>query len=175
MASRVVIITGAASGIGRALSGRLARRGDHLVLLDVNAVGLTSVSEELSPVASAAGGSVRTHVVDVRDADAVAGAVEHTWNEFGRVDVMVNNAGIGIGGPAEEMSAAHWQRVFDINISGVMHGVAAAYPRMVAAGSGSPGPDTPGAVAVAVAVAVASDAATSGPVVVGSVSQTSSG
>lgn len=136
MASRVVIITGAASGIGRALSGRLARRGDHLVLLDVNAVGLTSVSEELSPVASAAGGSVRTHVVDVRDADAVAGAVEHTWNEFGRVDVMVNNAGIGIGGPAEEMSAAHWQRVFDINISGVMHGVAAAYPRMVAAGSG---------------------------------------
>ena len=136
MTSRVVIITGAASGIGRELSQRLARRGDHLVLLDVNAEGLATVAEALIGVASLAGGSVRSHVVDVRDADAVARAVEHTWNDFGRVDVMVNNAGIGIGGPAEEMTAEHWQRVFDVNISGVMHGVAAAYPRMVAAGAG---------------------------------------
>lgn len=136
MTSRVVIITGAASGIGRALAQRLAQRGDHLVLLDVNDEGLAVVAGALTPVASAAGGSVRSHAVDVRDADAVAGAVEHTWHEFRRVDVMVNNAGIGIGGPAEEMTAAHWQRVFDVNISGVMHGVAAAYPRMVAAGSG---------------------------------------
>jgi NAD(P)-dependent dehydrogenase (short-subunit alcohol dehydrogenase family) len=114
----------------------LARRGDHLVLLDVNVAGLEETVAELAPVAQSAGGSVRSHVVDVRDADAVAGAVEHTWAEFGRVDVMVNNAGIGVGGPAEEMSAAHWQRVFDVNISGVMHGVAAVYPRMVAAGAG---------------------------------------
>lgn len=136
MASRVVIITGAASGIGRALAQRLARRGDHLVLLDVNAEGLTLVASELVGIASAQGGSLRSHVVDVRDAEAVSSAVAHTWDEFGRIDVMVNNAGIGIGGAAEEMTAAHWQRVFDVNISGVMHGVAAAYPRMVAAGSG---------------------------------------
>lgn len=136
MTSRVVIITGAASGIGRALSQRLAQRGDHLVLLDVNAAGVAVVAEELQDVASGAGGSVRSHVVDVRDADAVADVVARTWDEFGRVDVMVNNAGIGIGGPAEEMTSMHWQRVFDVNISGVMHGVAAAYPRMVAAGAG---------------------------------------
>lgn len=136
MTSRVVIITGAASGIGRALSERLAGRGEHLVLLDVNAAGLESVAAQLANVAVAGGGSVRSHVVDVRDAEAVESVVEHTWAEFGRVDVMVNNAGIGIGGPAEEMSAAHWQRVFDVNISGVMHGIAAAYPRMVAAGRG---------------------------------------
>ena len=136
MTSRVVIITGGASGIGRALAERLARRGEHLVLLDINDAGLASVAEQLGAIASSRGGSVRTHVVDVRDPDAVEDVVASTWAELGRVDVMVNNAGIGIGGPAEEMSAAHWQRVFDVNISGVMHGVAAAYPRMVAAGAG---------------------------------------
>lgn len=136
MNSRVAVITGAASGIGRALAQRLAARGDQLVLLDVNAVGLAAVVEELTGVAARTGGSVHSHVVDVRDADEVAAAVAATWDHFGRIDVMVNNAGIGIGGPVEEMSPAHWQRVFDVNISGVMHGIAAAYPRMVAAGSG---------------------------------------
>lgn len=133
---RAVVITGAASGIGKGLAHRLARRGDQLVLLDVNAEGLTAASRELGAIAATRGGSAHPVHCDVRDPDAVEAAVADAWERFGRVDVMVNNAGIGIGGPAEEMSSAHWQRVFDVNVSGVMHGIAAAYPRMVAAGSG---------------------------------------
>lgn len=136
MAGRVVLITGAGSGIGKELAGRLARRGDHLVLTDVDQMSLAAVASALEPTARAAGGSVRHEVVDVRDADRVAEAVADSWDRFGRIDVMVNNAGIGLGGSSEEMTAAHWQRVFDINISGVMHGVVAVYPRMLEAGSG---------------------------------------
>ena len=136
MADRVVLITGAGSGIGKELAGRLARRGDHLVLTDVDEAAVAAVAEALRPTAEAAGGSTRHEVVDVRDPDRVAAVVDQTWRHFGRIDVLVNNAGIGLGGSSEEMTAAHWQRVFDINISGVMHGVVAAYPKMLAAGSG---------------------------------------
>lgn len=134
--SRVVVITGAASGIGKGLAQRLARRGDQLVLLDINADGLAAAARELAAIAATRGSTVHSQQCDVRDADAVEAAVADAWQRYGHVDVMVNNAGIGIGGPAEEMSSAHWQRVFDVNISGVMHGIAAAYPRMVARGSG---------------------------------------
>lgn len=136
MNTRVVIITGAASGIGRALAVRLARRGDHLILVDVDEAGLVQLATELSGVAARSGGSARAEPADVRDAGRIDEIVGEAWERHGRVDVMVNNAGIGLGGASDELTVEHWQRVFDINISGVMHGVVAAYPRMVAAGSG---------------------------------------
>ncbi len=136
MSDRVVVLTGAASGIGRALAVRLARRGDHLVLVDIDEASLAEVVADLDPVAAGRGGSVLAEVADVRDASRIEEVVSSTWARHGRVDVMVNNAGIGLGGATEEMSVEHWQRVFDINISGVMHGVVAAYPRMLAAGEG---------------------------------------
>ncbi len=134
--ARTVLITGAASGIGRALAARLANRGDHLVLADVDAPGIEAAAMELGVIAGRRGGSAKAVVLDVRDAQAVQTAVEDVVARHGRIDIIVNNAGIGLGGAAEEMSAAHWQRVLDINLSGVMHGVVAAYPLMVDQGGG---------------------------------------
>lgn len=133
---RVVVITGAGSGIGRALALRLAGRGDLLELWDVDGDAVAGTADAAAAIAAAERGSVQARVVDVRDADAVADAFAEVWARHGWVDVMVNNAGIGLGGATEEMTAAHWQRVFDVNISGVMHGVVAAYPRMHARGAG---------------------------------------
>ncbi len=133
---RVVVITGAASGIGRALAGRLVRRGDHVVLLDIDAEGLQAATAELAEHIATSGGSVASEVVDVRDAARMDQIVGDVWRRFGGIDVMVNNAGIAAGGPAEDLSVEHWQRAFDVNLSGVMHGVVAVYPRMVAARAG---------------------------------------
>ncbi len=134
--SRSVMITGGASGIGRALARRLADRGDRLTLADIDAEGLAAVQAELAPLAQARGGNVSAVVLDVRHGDHVREVVDRLADAPGGLDIIVNNAGIGTGGPVEELEFDHWQRVFDINLTGVMHGTAAAYPRMVAAGHG---------------------------------------
>ncbi len=134
--SRSVMITGGASGIGRALARRLADRGDRLTLADIDAEGLAAVQAELAPRAQAQGGDVSAVVLDVRNGDEVRAVVDRLADAQGGLDIIVNNAGIGTGGPVEELEFEHWQRVFDINLTGVMHGTAAAYPRMVAAGHG---------------------------------------
>lgn len=134
--ARTFIITGAASGIGRALAGRLAARGDHLLLLDLDGPSVIAEAGRLDAIARQGGGSASGVPADVRDAQALVVAVEQVVADHGRLDVMVNNAGIGLGGPVEEMTPEHFQRVFDINISGVMHGTVAAYRQMVAQGSG---------------------------------------
>ena len=134
--SRSVIITGAGSGIGAALAARLAARGDRLMLADIDEESVARVATNLGEVASAHGGSVRSEVVDVRDPQQVQALVDGVVATAGGVDIMVNNAGIGLGGPAAEMPLSHWQRVLEVNLSGVMHGVVAVYPQMVAAGSG---------------------------------------
>src|ERR1043166_5903592 len=102
---RIAIITGAASGIGRAL----ARQG---------------------------AGAAPPAALDVRDAAAVAALVRSTYDSHGRLDVMVNNAGIAIGGEAYELLLAHWDRAIDVNLRGVVHGVQAVYPLMVRQRSG---------------------------------------
>jgi NAD(P)-dependent dehydrogenase (short-subunit alcohol dehydrogenase family) len=131
--SRVAIVTGGASGIGRALGAALVRRGDRVVLADVDGTAAAEVAELLG----AAGPGVATAAaVDVRDAGAVAALVGGTAERHGRLDLLFNNAGVGIGGPAEELALAHWDRTLDVNLRGVVHGVHAAYPLMVRQGHG---------------------------------------
>ena len=131
--SRVAIVTGGASGIGRALGAALVRRGDRVVLADVDGGAAAQVAEQLT----AAGSGVATAAaVDVRDGDAVASLVDGTAERHGRLDLLFNNAGLGIGGPAEELSPAHWDRTVDVNLRGVLHGVQAAYPLMLGQGYG---------------------------------------
>ena len=131
--SRVAIVTGGASGIGRALCAALVRRGDRVVLADVDGEAAAAVAEELT----AAGPGVATAAaVDVRDADAVASLVSGTAERHGRLDLLFNNAGLGIGGAAEELALAHWDRTIDVNLRGVVHGVHAAYPLMLRQGYG---------------------------------------
>jgi NAD(P)-dependent dehydrogenase (short-subunit alcohol dehydrogenase family) len=132
--SRVALVTGAASGIGLALARALAARGDRVILTDVDEAGL----DRAAGLARAAGaaGRVEAATLDVRDAAAVDEAVAAAFRRHRRLDLMVNNAGIGVGGEVTELSVAHWDRVIDVNLRGVVHGVQAAYPRMVAQGSG---------------------------------------
>jgi NAD(P)-dependent dehydrogenase (short-subunit alcohol dehydrogenase family) len=129
--SNVAIVTGAASGIGRALATALLRRGDTVVLADVDAAGLAD-----SIQAAGAGDRASSAILDVRDWDAVSALVEATVERAGRLDMMFNNAGIGVGGELDELTVDHWNRIIDINLMGVIHGVQAAYPVMVRQGHG---------------------------------------
>jgi NAD(P)-dependent dehydrogenase (short-subunit alcohol dehydrogenase family) len=131
--SRVAIVTGGASGIGRALGAALVARGDRVVLADVDGAAVEEAAERLR---AGGPGTATAAAVDVRDADAVASLVTGTAARLGRLDLLFNNAGIGIGGPAEELSPAHWDRTVDVNLRGVLHGVQAAYPLMLRQGYG---------------------------------------
>jgi NAD(P)-dependent dehydrogenase (short-subunit alcohol dehydrogenase family) len=131
--SRVAIVTGGASGIGRALSAALVARGDRVVLADLDGAAAEDVAERLR---AGGPGTATAAAVDVRDAGAVTALVTGTAERHGRLDLLFNNAGLGIGGPAEELSPAHWDRTLDVNLRGVLHGVQAAYPLMLRQGHG---------------------------------------
>lgn len=131
--ARIAIITGAASGIGQALASALVTRGDTVVVADVDGDGAERVAGEL---ARRGPGAATPAAVDVRDAGAVQAVVDQVRDRYGRLDVMVNNAGIGVGGDTRELLLAHWDRVIDVNLRGVVHGVHAAYPVMIAQQSG---------------------------------------
>ena len=126
--TRIAIITGAASGIGRALASALVARGDTVVVADIDGDGAERAAREL---ARQGPGAATPATADVRDAAAVQALVQGTHERYGRLDVMVNNAGIGVGGEACELLLAHWDRVIDVNLRGVVHGVHAAYPIMI--------------------------------------------
>lgn len=131
--ARIAIVTGGGSGIGRALCAGLVRGGDVVVVADADGQAAATVAGEL---AGAGPGTASAATVDVRDAAAVAALVDAVVERHGRLDLMVNNAGIGMGGVVEELTVAHWDRVIDVNLRGVVHGVQAAYPVMVRQGSG---------------------------------------
>jgi NAD(P)-dependent dehydrogenase (short-subunit alcohol dehydrogenase family) len=133
MSGRVAFVTGGASGIGRALSGALVARGAQVVVADVNASGAAAVARELD---ARGPGSATSVYLDVADALGFQHTVSAVQAERGRLDLLFNNAGIGVGGPVEELSLAHWERTLDVNLRGVIHGVRAAYPLMLTQRSG---------------------------------------
>ena len=130
---KVAIVTGAASGIGKALAGALARHGATVVLADIDEAGAKAAADAL---AAGPPGRVSGVAMDVTDADAVAALVQRTAEDHGHLDLLFNNAGIGIIGSVEHLSLAHWNRVIDVNLRGVVHGVVAAYPIMIRQRSG---------------------------------------
>ena len=131
--SRIALVTGAASGIGRALSHALALRGDTVVVADINEAGANQVAEEINRLGVGKASGVP---LDVTSPEQVAGAVDLVTRDHGRLDLMVNNAGIGAGGPVEALTLADWDRVIDVNLRGVINGVHAAYPVMLGQGHG---------------------------------------
>lgn len=112
----VAVVTGAASGIGAALAEALAARGCALALADVEATGLRDVAAR----ARRAGVTVSEHCLDVADNDAVAALPDAVLAEHGRVSVLVNNAGVALGGRFEQVSAEDFDWLVSINFGGVV-------------------------------------------------------
>ncbi len=108
------------------------RDGAEVVLADIDGDAAMQVARDLS----VAGGSIEGRALDVRDADAFSSLVAEVSERRGGLDLLFNNAGLSLGGPTHELTAAHWERMIDVNIRGVVHGVLAAYPGMVARGRG---------------------------------------
>ena len=129
----IAIVTGGASGIGRAIATALVRRGHTVSVSDINGDGAEAVAEKLNTVGP---GKAFATALDVVDADAVAAHFQAVKADHGRLDLVFNNAGIAIGGLAEDLTLEHWNRAIDINLRGVVHGVHAAYPIMLEQGSG---------------------------------------
>ena len=129
---KVVFITGASSGIGRGLALELGRRGAALALLARRADALREMAAEIEQ----AGGRSLVLPADVRDAGAVRAAAERARAEFGRIDVLVANAGIAATTHAKDLRPEEFAEVININVLGAVNSVAAVLPEMLAQGSG---------------------------------------
>ncbi|GGQ01339.1 MULTISPECIES: SDR family oxidoreductase [Streptomyces] len=130
--TKVVAITGASSGIGEATARRLAADG-HRVLLGARR---TERLEALSREINAAGGAAAYRRLDVTDAADVRAFVAAAGERYGRLDVMVNNAGVMPLSPLDALAVDEWDLMIDVNVRGVLHGIAAALPVMRARGGG---------------------------------------
>ncbi|MFJ8164919.1 SDR family oxidoreductase [Streptomyces sp. NPDC096136] len=130
--SKVVAVTGAGSGIGEATARRLAADGHRLFLGARRADRLAAVTAEIT----AEGGTAAFRRLDVTDASDTAEFVRAAQELYGRVDAVVNNAGVMPLSPLEALRIADWDGMIDVNLRGVLHGIAAALPLMRAQGSG---------------------------------------
>ncbi|PJJ65001.1 SDR family NAD(P)-dependent oxidoreductase [Compostimonas suwonensis] len=129
---KVVIVTGAAGGIGANIAATLADEGATTIALDLTEAAL---SETGARIADAQGGGA-IYAGDVRDASRVNEIVADVLARFGRIDVLVNNAGVAGNGLVEELDDESWDRVFDVNMKGVFHTCQAVIPAMKAQRSG---------------------------------------
>ncbi|MFD8544608.1 SDR family oxidoreductase [Streptomyces sp. NPDC059649] len=129
---KVVAITGASSGIGEATARRLAADGHRLFL----GARRTDRLDQLVTEITATGGTAATQRLDVTEAADVQDFVAAATERYGRVDVMVNNAGVMPLSPLEALRAEEWNRMIDVNMRGVLHGISAALPVMRVQGGG---------------------------------------
>lgn len=125
----VAVITGAGAGIGAGLARHAHRLGMTVVLVDVDEHAATALRDELV----ADGGTAHVTACDVRDAEAMVELAEQVYRDIGPVRLLVNNAGVEQFGYLWDTPVANWNRVMDINVSGVFHGVRAFLPKMIAA------------------------------------------
>src|SRR5690606_24639426 len=132
IAGKHVLITGAASGIGRALAKLVAERGGKLVVTDRDAAGLDSLAKELER----SGALLLARAFDVTDLEAVRAFAREVHDAHGSVDVLVNNAGIAIWGRVEDMPHEDWRKVVEVNLMGPIHFIECFVPKMIEAGRG---------------------------------------
>jgi len=126
IAGKVVVITGASSGLGEATARMLSAQGAIVVLGARRVDRLKALADELT----AAGGKAMALTTDVTDPDQVKALVDEAVRVFGRVDVMLNNAGLMPHSPLERLKIDDWNRMIDVNLRGVLYGIAAALPHM---------------------------------------------
>jgi NAD(P)-dependent dehydrogenase (short-subunit alcohol dehydrogenase family) len=128
----VAIVTGGGMGLGEALCEELGRRGATVVVADINDDAARQVAARLER----SGAPARAQRVDVADQADVAEMIEATVAEYGRIDYLINNAGIAIGGDSRDLSLEQWRRVLDVDLLGVVYGTISAYQVMVRQGHG---------------------------------------
>jgi NADP-dependent 3-hydroxy acid dehydrogenase YdfG len=129
---KVAVVTGAGSGIGRALAYDFARRGAKLALSDIDASGLAETVKQVQVI----GAPVHSAKLDVTDRAAVLRYADEVAAEYGVVNIVVNNAGIAFTGDIEHMSFEQIERVMDVDFWGVVHGTKAFLPHLIASGDG---------------------------------------
>lgn len=144
---QVAMVTGAARGIGRAIAVAYARAGADIVALDIAdadayrdvlgyRLGSEAELDETAALIEAEGGQVLAIKADVSDAGAMRSAASDTLDRFGRLDIVIANAGVGGGGPIHGVTDAHWKTVLDINLTGAANTMKATLPPMIERQSG---------------------------------------
>ncbi len=131
---KVAVVTGGASGVGRALGLRLAEAGARVALADIDRDRIDQVAHE---IASTHGAEVRGYVVDVTKMPEVRDFADRVFADFGHVHLLFNNAGVGLGEAQRklwDLPEADWHWGIDVNLMGVVHGIAAFVPRMLELG-----------------------------------------
>lgn len=122
--NKIAVVTGAGSGIGRAIAHALGAQGCKVYCTDIDLVAATAVAGELV--------NASAHRLDVADATAVGAFADEVFAREGRVNLLFNNAGVGHAGAVVDTELADWRWVMDINVMGVVHGLHAFLPRMLA-------------------------------------------
>lgn len=132
-ADRVTIVTGAASGIGRATALAFGREGARVMCADINPEGAEAAAREIAS-AGAEAAALQTNVAEEEEVRQMIAATVRRW---GRLDVMFNNAGTGFGTPLTQMTVEQWDRVMAVNLRGVFLGCKHAIPEMLKTGGGA--------------------------------------
>ncbi|MYM73843.1 SDR family NAD(P)-dependent oxidoreductase [Duganella sp. FT134W] len=130
--NKVVVITGASSGLGEATARHLAARGAAVVL----GARRTDKLEQIAADIRATGGKAEVVATDVTSREQVQALIDTAVRVFGRVDVLINNAGLMSIAPLDEVKVDEWDRMIDINVKGVLYGIAAALPQFRKQNSG---------------------------------------
>ncbi|MFW6050444.1 MAG: SDR family NAD(P)-dependent oxidoreductase [Myxococcota bacterium] len=126
------VVTGAGSGLGRAFALEIAGRGGEVIASDVD----LGAAEQTASEIGATGGRAFALECDVRQPAQVEALAEESEQRFGGVDLVVNNAGVAVGGPFDEIAMEDWHWIVDVNFWGVVHGCHVFYPRLKAQGAG---------------------------------------
>jgi NADP-dependent 3-hydroxy acid dehydrogenase YdfG len=129
---KVIVITGASSGLGEAAARHLSAQGASVVLGARRAERIEALATELA----AGGGKALAVATDVTHSDQVKRLVDAAVERYGRIDVMINNAGLMPLSPLERLKLDDWNRMIDVNVKGVLYGIAAALPHMIRRKSG---------------------------------------
>lgn len=123
LSEKTAIVTGAASGIGKAVATQFAAEGASVALADIDTEGMSQTAESID-------GETLTIETDVSDSDDIDEMVEKTVNEFGTLDILVNNAGVGTFGHVTDLSNEDWEQTVGIDLNSVFYGSRAALPHL---------------------------------------------
>ena len=134
LTGKAAVVTGGSRGIGLAIARAIVARGGSVMITGTKEQTLADASRELE--AAARGGSVMAQRADVRAYEDVERGLQAAVSRFGGIDVLVNNAGVGVFSPVSEMSVEQWHDVIDTNLTGVFHCCRAALPHLRARGGG---------------------------------------